>query len=106
LRRDHERVSRIADELHTSSYGETHTFTEVAQFGGGLVGLLNDLSGNPVPAPECNPANGRSNPSRRAGRRIRTSKSRAPSCNSPDCRGFILVGLASGIFLTRALWKR
>ena len=37
--------------------GETHTFTEVAQFGGGLVGLLNELSGNPVPAPECNPAN-------------------------------------------------
>ena len=57
MRRDRERVLRIADELHTSSYGETHTFTEVAQFGGGLVGLLNDLSGNPVRAPECNPAN-------------------------------------------------
>ena len=33
--------------------GETHTFTEVEQFGGGIVPLLNDLSGNPVPAPEC-----------------------------------------------------
>jgi len=37
--------------------GETHTFTEVAQFGGGLVDVLNQLSGNPVPAPECNPTN-------------------------------------------------
>jgi hypothetical protein len=33
--------------------GETHTFTRVAAFGGGVVGLLNDLSGNPDPAPEC-----------------------------------------------------
>lgn len=33
--------------------GETHTFTRVAQFGGGLVPVLNQLSGNPVPAPEC-----------------------------------------------------
>ena len=36
--------------------GETHTFTEVAHFGGGFVDQLNQLSGNPVPAPECNPA--------------------------------------------------
>jgi plastocyanin len=35
--------------------GETHTFTEVAEFGGGVVPILNELSGNPVPAPECNP---------------------------------------------------
>ena len=33
--------------------GETHTFTEVAEFGGGFVQELNDLTGNPVPAPEC-----------------------------------------------------
>ena len=33
--------------------GEVHTFTEVAAFGGGFVEDLNDLSGNPVPAPEC-----------------------------------------------------
>jgi hypothetical protein len=33
--------------------GETHTFTKVAGFGGGLVPDLNELSGNPVPAPEC-----------------------------------------------------
>jgi plastocyanin len=33
--------------------GETHTFTEVKQFGGGIVPVLNQLSGNPVPAPEC-----------------------------------------------------
>jgi len=33
--------------------GETHTFTTVAKFGGGFVTVLNQLSGNPVPAPEC-----------------------------------------------------
>ena len=33
--------------------GETHTFTRVKQFGGGVVPPLNALSGNPVPAPEC-----------------------------------------------------
>jgi hypothetical protein len=33
--------------------GETHTFTEVANFGGGFVTELNGISGNPVPAPEC-----------------------------------------------------
>ncbi len=33
--------------------GETHTFTKVAKFGGGVVPVLNLLSGNPVPAPEC-----------------------------------------------------
>ena len=33
--------------------GETHTFTQVAEFGGGLVPELNDLSGNPIVAPEC-----------------------------------------------------
>jgi plastocyanin len=33
--------------------GEVHTFTEVEHFGGGIVPMLNDLSGNPTPAPEC-----------------------------------------------------
>ena len=33
--------------------GETHSFTRVDQFGGGLVPVLNILSGNPVVAPEC-----------------------------------------------------
>lgn len=33
--------------------GETHTFTEVAKFGGGFVPPLNALSGNPTPAAEC-----------------------------------------------------
>ena len=33
--------------------GEVHTFTEVDEFGGGFIPELNDLSGNPVPAPEC-----------------------------------------------------
>ncbi len=33
--------------------GEVHTFTEVAEFGGGIVPDLNVLAGTPVPAPEC-----------------------------------------------------
>lgn len=33
--------------------GETHTFTPVAEFGGGFLADLNELSGNPTPAPEC-----------------------------------------------------
>ncbi len=33
--------------------GEVHTLTEVRQFGGGFVPLLNGLSGNPVPVAEC-----------------------------------------------------
>ena len=33
--------------------GEAHKFTPVEQFGGGFIPILNDLSGNPVPAPEC-----------------------------------------------------
>jgi plastocyanin len=33
--------------------GETHTFTRVANYGGGFVPLLNDLSGNTAVAPEC-----------------------------------------------------
>ena len=36
--------------------GETHTLTPVAEFGGGIVPILNTLSGNLVVAPECNPA--------------------------------------------------
>jgi plastocyanin len=33
--------------------GEMHTFTEVEQFGGGILPSLNQASGNPVEAPEC-----------------------------------------------------
>jgi len=40
--------------LHLQNLGgETHTFTQVKDFGGGFVALLNAPSGNPVPAPEC-----------------------------------------------------
>ena len=34
--------------------GETHTFTEVDEFGGGIVPLLNSLTGLNAVAPECN----------------------------------------------------
>src|SRR5438067_9688922 len=33
--------------------GETHSFTRVNVFGGGFIDILNQLSGNPVPAAEC-----------------------------------------------------
>jgi plastocyanin len=38
----------------TNYGGEEHTFTEVANFGGGIVPALNTASGNPLVAPECN----------------------------------------------------
>jgi plastocyanin len=34
--------------------GETHTFTEVEEFGGGIVPELNELTGLTSIAPECN----------------------------------------------------
>jgi plastocyanin len=40
----------------TNRGGETHTFTEVAEFGGGILPLLNDLAHVPDVAPECDPA--------------------------------------------------
>jgi len=39
----------------TNKGGETHTFTEVADFGGGIVPLLNQLAHVPNVAPECAP---------------------------------------------------
>jgi plastocyanin len=39
--------------LASNTGGEVHTFTEVAQFGGGIVPFLNQLSGTPNVAPEC-----------------------------------------------------
>jgi len=39
--------------LATNRGGEVHTFTRVEAFGGGIVPILNQLSGNPVVAPEC-----------------------------------------------------
>jgi hypothetical protein len=41
------------DFVATNKGGEVHTFTEVAEFGGGLVPLLNQLSHVPEVAPEC-----------------------------------------------------
>ena len=35
--------------------GETHTFTQVAEFGGGIVPFLNDILHLPNVAPECRP---------------------------------------------------
>ena len=39
--------------LAVNKGGEQHTFTRVAQFGGGFIDLLNQLSGTPHPAAEC-----------------------------------------------------
>lgn len=33
--------------------GELHTFTRVNEFGGGFIDVLNGLTGNPIPVPEC-----------------------------------------------------
>jgi plastocyanin len=45
---------RVGQELLAINQGgEVHTFTEVEEFGGGIVPDLNNLSGEPVPAPEC-----------------------------------------------------
>jgi plastocyanin len=46
--------TRVGQELLALNHGgEVHTFTEVEEFGGGIVPDLNNLSGTPVPAPEC-----------------------------------------------------
>ena len=46
---------REGDSFSATNYGgENHTFTEVDEFGGGIVPLLNQLSGNTEVAPECN----------------------------------------------------
>lgn len=49
-----EMTARVGDTfVAVNRGGEVHTFTRVAQFGGGIIPVLNQLSGNPVPAPEC-----------------------------------------------------
>ena len=45
---------RVGDEfVAVNRGGEAHTFTEVEEFGGGIVPDLNQLAGTPTPAPEC-----------------------------------------------------
>ena len=45
---------RVGDHTTIQNMGgETHTFTRVRKFEGGFISLLNDLTGNPDPAPEC-----------------------------------------------------
>jgi hypothetical protein len=47
-------VLRVGDTFGaTNGGGEMHSFTEVAEFGGGIVPFLNDLAGTPNVAPEC-----------------------------------------------------
>jgi plastocyanin len=46
--------ARVGQELFAVNRGgEVHTFTEVEEFGGGIIPDLNVLAGVPVPAPEC-----------------------------------------------------
>jgi len=46
--------ARVGQELvAVNKGGEVHTFTEVEEFGGGIVPNLNTLAHTPVPAPEC-----------------------------------------------------
>jgi plastocyanin len=45
---------RVGQSINAMNVGgEVHTFTEVENFGGGMVPALNTASGNPVEAPEC-----------------------------------------------------
>jgi plastocyanin len=45
---------KVGDVLAAMNMGgETHTFTEVEEFGGGIVPFLNTLAGTPNVAPEC-----------------------------------------------------
>jgi hypothetical protein len=47
---------KLAPGDHTvivNNGGEVHTFTRVDKFGGGFIDFLNEVTGNPVPAPEC-----------------------------------------------------
>ena len=50
---NHVELDRGATLTAVNKGGEVHTFTRVAKFGGGVVPLLNTLSGNPDVAPEC-----------------------------------------------------
>ena len=46
--------ARVGQTLLAINHGgEEHTFTEVEEFGGGIVPILNQLSGNTEVAPEC-----------------------------------------------------
>jgi hypothetical protein len=46
-------VARNSQVTARNVGGELHSFTPVANFGGGFIDVLNGLSGNPRPAPEC-----------------------------------------------------
>ena len=46
-------VSEGATFAVVNTGGETHTYTEVEEFGGGVVPALNTASGNTTVAPEC-----------------------------------------------------
>jgi len=46
-------VSEGASFAVVNTGGETHTYTEVEEFGGGVVPALNTASGNTTVAPEC-----------------------------------------------------
>ena len=49
-----EATLHVGDEfVAVNRGGEDHTFTEVEEFGGGVVPVLNQLAGTPNVAPEC-----------------------------------------------------
>jgi hypothetical protein len=48
-----DRMSEPRNIVAHNRGGETHSFTKVVEFGGGQIDVLNALSGNAVPAPEC-----------------------------------------------------
>jgi hypothetical protein len=46
-------IARGTRVIASNIGGEDHTFTPVRAFGGGIIPVLNDLSGTPTVAPEC-----------------------------------------------------
>ena len=54
---DEKNLDRGQGTVLQSRAGEFHTFTRVAEFGGGIVGVLNDLGGFGDTVPECGTEN-------------------------------------------------
>jgi hypothetical protein len=54
---DETRVDRGQGTILASRSGEFHTFTKVKAFGGGIVGLLNQVGGFGATSPECGEEN-------------------------------------------------
>lgn len=79
---------RFGRNLQVDNHGgETHTFTVVANYGGGRVATLNERSGNTVVAPEC------------------VAGPNAANVDIKSGTGISVTSGASGVFKTRGTFK-